>query len=471
MTEHNTHTPETVVHPLEPIFDGRSQILILGTMPSPASREVAFYYGHPRNRFWRVLARLFDEPVPENNDDRRDLLLRHHIALWDVLASCEIAGASDASIRNPKPNDLARILDAAPIEAVFCTGTKSAELYRKLCGPKLGRPATTLPSTSPANAAMSEDDLVAAYACILEHLDGPGPWVLDVPDVVKLEHTIADAGTSMLTLMRRAGRAIAHRAAKSLAAGGSVCVLCGNGNNGGDGWVAAEALAEQGYRVSVLTAKPADALTAEPAHTAATKATSVLEANPTCRILTSPSDAETAEACKGTDVIIDAILGTGFAHDEVRGPFDAWIAAMAAAREQGAFVVAADVPSGVSAQTGKPAQGAAKADVTVTMMTSKPGLATPYAFAFCGDVEVAPLYDIEPLMTKEAFPSLRRLNGPAGTPTADSAVATDAAKHPARPGKPDDPYRRAENEDDDGYDPYSDRPPEADPLFQRNPWD
>ena len=128
-----------VAHTLGPIFDERSRVLVLGTMPSPRSREVGFYYGHPQNRFWRVMERLHGLRDHEliDNDARRAFLLAHRIALWDVLAACNIAGASDASIANPEPNDLARILDAAPIETVCTTGSKAAQLCRRFDGPVL----------------------------------------------------------------------------------------------------------------------------------------------------------------------------------------------------------------------------------------------------------------------------------------------------------------------------------------------
>lgn len=169
--KHSEGAPTSrVVHPLDPVFNERSRVLLLGTMPSPKSREIGFYYGHPQNRFWRVLARLFDEPLAETIEQKRDQLLRHRIALWDVLAACDIDGASDASIARPEANDLARVLDAAPVEAVFCTGAKAAELYARLCEPTTGIAATRLPSTSPANAACSLDDLVEAYRAILPHL-------------------------------------------------------------------------------------------------------------------------------------------------------------------------------------------------------------------------------------------------------------------------------------------------------------
>lgn len=154
---------QLIKHSIDPIFDARSRLLMLGTMPSPKSREQSFFYGHPQNRFWEVLAAVFCAPVPKSIPEKRAFLLEHRIALWDVLASCEIAGASDASIRNPKPNDLRRILDRAPIERIFCTGAKAAQLYRKLCEPTTGIPCLQLPSTSPANAAMRLDDLIEVY--------------------------------------------------------------------------------------------------------------------------------------------------------------------------------------------------------------------------------------------------------------------------------------------------------------------
>lgn len=160
-------TAQLIEHSIDPIFDARSRLLMLGTMPSPKSREQGFFYGHPQNRFWKVLATVFSAPVPKSIPEKRAFLLEHRIALWDVLASCQIEGASDASIRNPKPNDLRRILDRAPIERIFCTGAKAAQLYRRLCEPTTGIPCLQLPSTSPANAAMRLDDLIEVYRSAL----------------------------------------------------------------------------------------------------------------------------------------------------------------------------------------------------------------------------------------------------------------------------------------------------------------
>lgn len=159
-----------VVHPLDPLFDERSRVLMLGSMPSPLSRSRRFYYGNPQNRFWAVMAEVLGEELPEESEGRARMLLDAGVALWDVLASCEIAGASDASIRNPVPNDLSRVLDAAPIEAIFATGGAAAQLYRRLIEPELGRPIIQLPSTSPANARMRLPQLVEAYSQLRAHL-------------------------------------------------------------------------------------------------------------------------------------------------------------------------------------------------------------------------------------------------------------------------------------------------------------
>lgn len=161
---------EHVTHEFGAFYDENSKILILGTIPSPKSREMGFYYGHPRNRFWKVLAQLLDEPFPETVDERKAMLKKHGIALWDVLASCEIHGAADSSIKDPVPNDMDVIFKAADIKAVFTTGTTATKLYMKHCYPVCGISATGLPSTSPANCACSYEKLVDAYSQILKYL-------------------------------------------------------------------------------------------------------------------------------------------------------------------------------------------------------------------------------------------------------------------------------------------------------------
>ena len=125
-----------VTHEFDAFFDKDSRVLMLGTIPSPKSREQGFYYGHPQNRFWKVLADVLGEEFPQTVEERKRFLKRNHIALWDVLESCEIKGASDVSIRNARPNDMNRILQAADIRAIFATGAKAAQLYKKLCFPE-----------------------------------------------------------------------------------------------------------------------------------------------------------------------------------------------------------------------------------------------------------------------------------------------------------------------------------------------
>lgn len=162
--------PQTVLHTIPPVYDQNSRILILGTMPSPKSRETGFYYGHPRNRFWPVLAAVLEAPVPRDIQEKKALVQKYRIALWDVLASCEIAGAQDASIRNPQPNPIETLLSSSEIRAVFTTGQTAYRLYQKYCLDKTGIPAISLPSTSPANAAVSLEELICRYQQILPFL-------------------------------------------------------------------------------------------------------------------------------------------------------------------------------------------------------------------------------------------------------------------------------------------------------------
>ena len=161
---------ERVLHPLEPVADAGSRVLLLGTMPSPKSREAGFYYAHPQNRFWRVLAALWGEETPAGTQERLAFARRHHIALWDVLRACSIEGADDGSIRQPEINDLRRVLDRADIRAIFTTGTKAAALYRRYCLPVTGRPAIPLPSTSPSNCRATLDELTQASRAILAYI-------------------------------------------------------------------------------------------------------------------------------------------------------------------------------------------------------------------------------------------------------------------------------------------------------------
>ena len=156
-----------VEHPIPPVWNAESDILILGSFPSVKSRESGFFYGHPQNRFWRVLASLCQDRCPAGNEEKKRFLLRHQIAVWDVIASCGIAGSSDSSIRDAVPNDIGIILDGAPIRLICCNGQTAFRLYNRLILPGTAREAVCLPSTSPANAAWSVERLVSAWSVIL----------------------------------------------------------------------------------------------------------------------------------------------------------------------------------------------------------------------------------------------------------------------------------------------------------------
>ena len=160
-----------ILHSIAPVCSPDSRILILGSFPSVRSREVGFFYGHPQNRFWKVLSLLFEESVPQSIDEKKHFLQAHGIALWDVIASCEIIGSSDASIRNVVPNDLSTVLGVAPVRAIFTNGATAHRLYRKFLRDNVGKEAVCLPSTSPANAAWSTERLAEAWRIILDHLE------------------------------------------------------------------------------------------------------------------------------------------------------------------------------------------------------------------------------------------------------------------------------------------------------------
>lgn len=164
-----------VSHGFEPVYDEHSRILILGSFPSVKSRENSFYYGHPQNRFWKLMARLLEEPIPETIEEKRQLLLSHGIAIWDVVAACDIKGSSDSSIRNVIPADINRILQAANIEKIIANGDTAYKFYRKYCEAHTGREAMKCPSTSPANAIFTLDRLADAWNAVLSASSGSFP--------------------------------------------------------------------------------------------------------------------------------------------------------------------------------------------------------------------------------------------------------------------------------------------------------
>lgn len=157
---------DLVFHPIPPEQDGHATILILGSFPSVASRASAYFYGHPQNRFWQVMAGVMQDALPGTVEEKRTFLHRHHVALWDVLASCRITGSADSSIREARANDLRPLLSSNPIRAIYLSGKTAERYYRALCLPSLGIPAVSLPSTSPANAAYTLPRLLEAWQII-----------------------------------------------------------------------------------------------------------------------------------------------------------------------------------------------------------------------------------------------------------------------------------------------------------------
>lgn len=154
---------ERLVHPFPPLVDSESRVLILGSFPSVKSREQQFFYGHPQNRFWRMLAAVCGEDTPATIEEKTSLVLSHHFALWDSIGSCTITGSSDASVRNVVPTDIRLVLDHAPIQRILCNGALSGRMYRRYLELVTGMPALVMPSTSPANASWSLQRLIDCW--------------------------------------------------------------------------------------------------------------------------------------------------------------------------------------------------------------------------------------------------------------------------------------------------------------------
>ena len=162
---------ERVEHEFDPVFDENSKVLILGSFPSVKSREISFYYGHKRNRFWKIISELTGEKTPENTDDKKEMLLRNKIAVWDVIKSCRIEGSSDSSIKDVEANDINHILKHSNIKKVYTNGGKAHQLYKKYCQKDTGIEDINLPSTSPANASYSLEKLMDKWIIIKEDIN------------------------------------------------------------------------------------------------------------------------------------------------------------------------------------------------------------------------------------------------------------------------------------------------------------
>ena len=155
-------------HTFEPVFDTESRILILGSFPSVKSREKNFFYGHPQNRFWKVMANVLNWKVPMTIEEKKEMLLSNHVAVWDVIASCSIQGSSDTSIKDVVVNDFSRILEHSKVERIYVNGGKAYELYVKHAEKVTGIKAIKLPSTSPANASWSLERLAEAWRALIQ---------------------------------------------------------------------------------------------------------------------------------------------------------------------------------------------------------------------------------------------------------------------------------------------------------------
>lgn len=159
---------EHIFHPFGPLYDKKSRVLVLGSLPSVKSREQQFFYGHPQNRYWPVLAAVFQEPVPKTIEEKKRLALKHHVAMWDTIYSCDIRGSSDSSIKNVVPTDLRKILEESEISHVICNGKTSGNYYHRYQEKQIEIPAIVLPSTSPANAAWNLERLIGEWKLLKE---------------------------------------------------------------------------------------------------------------------------------------------------------------------------------------------------------------------------------------------------------------------------------------------------------------
>ena len=161
------------LHTIPPLYNKDSRVLILGSFPSVKSREQAFFYGHPQNRFWQVIANIFEYEFPSTIENKKHLILNNLLALWDVIAECEITGSSDSSIKKVVPNDISKILADSNIKAIFVNGRTAEKYYIRYTEPLIGKKAVCLPSTSPANAAWSVTRLCEEWKIIKEYTFRP----------------------------------------------------------------------------------------------------------------------------------------------------------------------------------------------------------------------------------------------------------------------------------------------------------
>ena len=408
-------------HPWKPEYSKNSKLLILGTFPSPKSREMGYYYGHPQNAFWKTLTESLGAPeLPYDVEARQRFVREHGIALWDVFKSVDIDGAADASIHDAEPNVFREMIAGSDISAVFTTGRTGTDAFNRLCSGEAGMRAIYLPSTSPANRRTQKgSEYEQRWALIGKLLRGElvssaGMKELDrktieekgVPSMVLMERA-ALAAVDILKAGVLAGRCKADAAAdmgrvevqtdrnkagspadrrrgnipagrNRAEAGGSEKVLCvcGAGNNGGDGFAVARLLRLVGLESRILFIGDRAKMSAETkqqAHIAESYGVPVIENDLTVIDM--------------SEVIVDALFGIGLVR-ELSGIYLDTVRAINKAKKDGAYVLSIDIPSGISADTGEALGGAVEADETVTFAFNKIGLTIGKGAEHAGKVRV-----------------------------------------------------------------------------------
>ena len=359
-----------LTHPWGPEYDKNSKLLILGTFPSPKSREMGFPYGHPQNAFWKTVAASLGVPEPPYEAEaRRNFVHEHGIALWDVFKSVDIDGASDASIHDGKPNKFREIIEGSEISAVFTAGRTGTDAFNRLCAGEAGMRAVYLPSTSPANRkTQASPEYEYRWSLIGKLLRGE---LVSSAGMKELDRkTIEEKGVPSLVLMERAALACVGALKKKT---GKIICVCGAGNNGGDGFAVGRLLRLAGKDSAILFIGDRNKMSGE------TKRQALIAEN-----YGVPVFENDPSALKGFTAIVDALFGIGLVR-EVSGIY---LDTIKAVNKSGAFVLSVDVPSGISADTGEALGGAVQADETVTFAFGKIGLMIGKGAGCAGKVTV-----------------------------------------------------------------------------------
>jgi len=368
-------------HPWEPEYSKNSKLLILGTFPSPKSREMGYYYGHPQNVFWKTLAASLGVPEPPYEVEARQRFVREHgVALWDVFKSVNIDGASDASIHEAEPNTFKKIITGSEIKTIFTTGRTGTEAFNRLRSGEAGMRAVYLPSTSPANRkTQATPDYDLRWSLIGKLIRGE---LVSSAGMKELDRKTIEGGVPSLVLMEKAALSVAYAIrdgafAKRPRGSEKVLCVCGAGNNGGDGFAAARLLENEGIASEILFIGDSSKMSKETKHQA--------RAAKGCGIPVSENDLSKITKHK---IIVDALFGIGLTR-ELSGMYLDTVKTINKARKSGAYVLAVDVPSGLSADTGEALGGAVTADETVTFAYSKIGLTIGKGVECSGKLKVA----------------------------------------------------------------------------------